>query len=69
MATRDQVEARIGSSMLLNIGAGLISSIVIYVSFTEARQVVVNWPFLALLVFSTGVIFEWGRVLAHKGER
>jgi hypothetical protein len=69
MATAAQIETRVLSSMLLNVAAGLMSSMLIYVSFTETRHTMANWPFLAAWVVLSGVIFEWGRLLAHKSER
>ena len=68
MATRDQIAAKVMSNILLNIGAGLISSIVIYVSLTDTDQILRNWGWLAFLLCTTGIIFEYGRVLAYKGE-
>ena len=68
MATRDQIAAKVVSNILLNIGAGLVSSIVIYVSLSELDQVIKNWGWLAFLTLATGLIFEYGRILAYKGE-
>jgi hypothetical protein len=59
---------RVNSNILLNIGAGLVSSIVIYVSLTETDKVFPNWGWLLFLIFSTALIFEWGRILAYKAE-
>jgi hypothetical protein len=38
MATAAQIENRVFSTTLLNVAGGLISSMVIYVSFTETRD-------------------------------
>jgi hypothetical protein len=60
MATHDQIASKVVSNILLNIGAGLVSSIVIYVSLTDTEQIVKNWGWLAFLIFATGIIFEYG---------
>ncbi len=68
MATHDQIASKVVSNILLNIGAGLVSSIVIYVSLADMDQVIKNWGWLAFLIIATGIIFEYGRILANKGE-
>jgi hypothetical protein len=67
-ATHAQIASKVVSNILLNIGAWLVSSIVIYVSLTDTEQIVKNWGWLAFLIFATGIIFEYGRILAYKGE-
>ena len=68
MATHDQIASKVASAILLNIGAGLVSSIVIYVSLTNLDDVIRKWVWLAFLTVVTGLIFEYGRILAYKGE-
>jgi hypothetical protein len=68
MATRDQIASKVASSILLSIGAGLVSSIVIYVGLADFNDVTKNWAWLAFLTIATGLIFEYGRILAYKGE-
>ena len=68
MPTGHQITCKVESSILLNIGAGLVSSIVVYVSISKTDEIIANWYFLAFLVFAAGLIFEWGRILAYKAE-
>ncbi len=68
MATNDQIACKVESSILLNIGAGLVSSIVVYVSISKTDEIIANWYFLGFLVVAAGLIFEWGRILAYKAE-
>jgi hypothetical protein len=61
MPTNDQIACKVESSILLNIGAGLVSSIVVYVSISKTDEIIANWHFLASLIVAAGLIFEWGR--------
>ena len=56
MPTDDQIAAKVESSILLNIGAGLVSSIVVYVSISSTGEIMSNWYFLAFLIFAAGLI-------------
>jgi hypothetical protein len=62
-----RIALRVDSNILLNIGAGLVSSIFVYVSLTETAKILAGW--LVFLIIASVTIFEWGRVLAYAAER
>jgi hypothetical protein len=64
-----RIALRIDSSILLNIGAGLVSSIFVYVSLTDTGKILADWGWLAFLIVASVAIFEWGRILANAAER
>jgi hypothetical protein len=66
---RRRVALRVDSNILLNIGAGLVSSIVIYVSLTDAAKTLSELGWLGFLIVAAATIFEWGRILANAAER
>jgi hypothetical protein len=49
MATHGQIACKVESSILLNIGAGLVSSIVVYVSISKTDEIITNWYFSGVL--------------------
>jgi hypothetical protein len=53
----------------LNIGAGLVSSIFVYVSLTDTGKILADRGWLTFLIVASVAIFEWGRILAYAAER
>lgn len=68
MTARQRANLRIKSSILLNIGAGLLSSLLLYVSLTESGKVAAELGWIVVYILVTATSFESGRALAFQAE-
>jgi hypothetical protein len=66
LTTAERTALRVNSNIFLNVGAGLLSSLVIYVATTGTAQVAGNWGWILFLILVIGFTFEAGRTLAYK---